>query len=533
MVSWPLFFLAAAFARGATPPTPNVAADRDVTALAAKIDRYFATSWAAAKVRPAPPADDAEFLRRTSLKLIGRIPSVAEARSFLKDPQPDKRRRLVDRLLKSPSYVNHFATFWRTLMTPESDPNLGRFGMPGFEPWLREQVSQNVGYDQFVRNVLTAPVAEASPSAGDVFFLLGAVQEATPLGYYLAKEGKPENLAASTTRLFLGIRLECAQCHHHPFAGWKREQFWGLAAFFAGLEMANNNVRGLMSERVDRRAIAIPGTDRMVRAGFLDGTEPIFHANVSSRVALANWVTAPRNPYFARAAVNRIWAHFFGRGLTDPVDDLEGQETVAHHPRLLDDLAKEFTAHRFDLQFLMKGITASRVYQLSSAATHPSQDAPHQFARMALKGLTPEQLFDSLVQATGYQEEDNPGGFLGLGNDLRQRFLEKFANHRDQPTETATTILHALALMNGKFTADATDLANSETLAAVIDAPFLDTTGRIETLFLATLSRTPRPEEMTRLLQFVRTKEDAEDSPEALADVFWALLNSSEFVLNH
>jgi hypothetical protein len=537
----------------------------DALELAARIDHHLATQWSALKVQPAPLADDAEFLRRVYLDIGGRIPSVSEARAFLDDQSADKRRRLVDKLLAGPGYVNNFTTIWMSLLVPENDPDFQfRYFMPSFEAWLRKQFAENTGFDRMVRDLLTAP---AGLDQGRFFNpYQQKAGDAAPTAFYVAKEVKPENLAASTARLFLGIKLECAQCHNHPFARWTRDQFWEYAAFFAGFEkQGGRNAFAPVQELVDRRELAIPGGDRVVQAAFLDGSEPKWKYKVSSRITLADWVTSADNPYFARAAVNRMWAHFFGLGIVEPVDDLNGQNQPSH-PELFDELARQFAAHRFDFKFLIRAITNTRAYQLTSAVSPlaarvgqasrlstggtpvppgevtpvpPGEgavggsggDDPRLFARMAVKGMTPEQLFDSLAQATGYppeSREQNP--FVINNNSPRAEFLRKFAA-QEKRTEFQTSILHALSLMNGKFVADATSLNRSETLAAVADAPFLDMGQRIETLFLATLSRKPRPAEADRFLQYVN--KDKKNPKGALTDVFWALLNSSEFMLNH
>ncbi len=293
---------------------------------------------------------------------------------------------------------------------------------------------------------------------------------------------------------------------------------------------------------MDKRDIAIPGTDKVVPARFLDGAEPKWQPNVSPRVTLAEWITARDNSYFSRAAVNRMWFYFFGTGLIDPVDEMVGTEAVPSHPELLDELARGFAANQFDLKYLIRVITASRAYQLTSANTDKDREEPSLFARMAIKGLTPEQLFDSVAQATGFQD-GSAADLIGLrvANSPRAEFLAKFANQSDKITEAQTSILQALTLMNGRIVSEATSLDRSRTLMAVLDSPFMSTAERIETLYLATLSRKPRAKELARLVEFVDNggaKEgDAKPSPEdynrALADVLWALLNSVEFSLNH
>src|SRR5262249_21536713 len=230
--------------------------------------------------------------------------------------------------------------------------------------------------------------------------------------YYLAKEFKPENLAAGTARIFLGINVECAQCHHHPFADWKREQFWSFAAFFAGVK--SQRLQDFLqpgNEDLEKHELTIPGTEKVMQAKFLDGTEPVWKEKRGGRATLAEWMTSPDNPYFARAAANRTWAYFFGTGLVEPLEEMVGSQNAPSNPELLDLLAKEFVAHKFDLKYLMKAITSSRAYQLSSVTTHKGQSDPTLFARMPLRGLTGEQLFDSVAAATGYRD-------AGGGDDL-------------------------------------------------------------------------------------------------------------------
>jgi hypothetical protein len=514
----------------------------DARALAARIDQYVEAGWAKAKAQPAPRADDAEFLRRVYLDLAGRIPTVREARDFLADKGPDKRARLVDRLLDSHAYVNHFMSVWRDLLVPEIGSSLQvRIQATGFNAWLRKQLTDNVPYDAMVRELLTTPL-QAQP--GRPAQALAASGEPSPIAFYSAKEIKPENLAAATSRLFLGVKLECAQCHNHPFASWKRDQFWGFAAFFAGIQRQGPpNFPVANRERVDVRELTIPGTEKIVKASFLDGATPQWKDKVGARVTLAEWMTSADNPYFARAAANRTWGYFFGTGLIDPVDDMAGGETTCSHPELLDDLAREFAAHQFDVKFLLRAITASKAYQLTSAASHKSQDDPRLFARMAVKGLTGEQLYDSLATATGFEAAGpvNPrANILGV-NGPRDQFVSRFNNASDKVTEAQTSILHALTLMNGRLTGEATNLERSVTLTAVLDAPFMDTAGRVETLYLAALSRKPTAKESERVAKFIEeagaASEDKADKDrkykQALADVFWVLLNSGEFFLNH
>jgi hypothetical protein len=527
--------LAAAIALLAAGVAQAADASRDAQALADKIDKIVADRWAKEGVKPAPAADDAEYLRRLSLDVAGRIPSVSELREFLADTSKDKRARAVERLLDGPAYVNHFANTWQALLVPENDPNdfQTRIYMPAFEAWVRKQFQDNVPYDKMVRELLTASVAGDGQQQ---FQRLrnGDRTDPSPMAFYMAKKVKPEELAAATSRLFMGVKIECAQCHNHPFAKWTRQQFWETAAFFAGFQNDNQNFFGNIREMTDRREMAIPGTERVVQANFLDGSEPRWKYKVGPRVTFADWLTAKNNPFFARATANRMWAQFFGVGVVDPVDDLGDEKAEPSHDGLLEELAKGFTAHDFDLKFLVRAITLSKTYQLTSAQTDPSQEDIRLLTRMPVKGMTAEQLFDSVSAATGYSEPrfDTNNPFVFRGNTPRSEFLTKFAS-QDKKTETTTSILQALSLMNGKLVADATNVERSVTLASIADAPFLDTPGKVEALFLATLSRQPKSAERARFVKYVEGGGPQKDKKKALADVFWALLNSSEFMLNH
>lgn len=502
--------------------------------VAAEIDTLIAADWETNNIVPAPDADDAEFFRRAYLDLTGRIPPASAVRDFLDDESPDKRRQLVDRLLGSATYIVHSTNLWRAAMIPEAEADQQiRFFLPGFEAWLRSRIAENRNYAEIVEEVLTLPFDAAQIEQ------FQQPDSPTPYAFYRATEGKAENLAAATARIFLGLRLECAQCHDHFFDKWKQDEFWSYAAFFASLKSGrmmrtsdgdNANAPAALEISV-APVVMIPGSSRTVTARFLDGSDPQWPGGDPRRV-LAEWITSPENAYFARATVNRIWANLFGVGLVDPVDDFSVHNPPSH-PEVLDLLAREFAAHEFDMKFIIRVITATRVYGLTSRLTHESQPAPRMFARMAVKGLTPEQIFDSLAQATGYQQPFNPEEPLNFNNDpRRQEFLETFANGADGPTERQSTILQALTMMNGEFVADATDLSQSRTLAAIARSPFLEPRQKVEALFLASLSRPPTEAESDRFTEYI--KGGSTGNPQsALGDAFWALLNSSEFLTNH
>jgi hypothetical protein len=495
--------------------------------IAALIDKRVAEKWDA--IEPAPLADDATVLRRASLDLIGRIPRVSELRELFDDTAADRRERALERLFEHPLYPIHLgAVYRRQLLPANGQPFL--FANPQFKSWLEQQFRDSVPYDKTVRDLLTAPTGFNQMMRG------GGNNNVSPASaFFQANEFKPENVVSNVSRVFLGVRLECAQCHDHPFARWTRRQFWETAAFFAAIRPNQGQFNNLLPRTatpiVDRQ-IGIPGTDKTVRARFLDKVRPEWKDDDDTRTVFAEWVTSPKNPFFARAAVSRLWHHFFGHGLIEPLDEEPTDESPPSHPELLQELADQFVAHGFDLKVIMRGMVLSQTYQRSSKQTHPSQADPRRYARRTIRGLFPEQMFDSLVVATGFREDVSQQQRLGFGGGgARADFLNRFANN-DLPSEKQTSILQALSVMNGRLTADATHLKRSQTLAAIVDAPFLSTSEKVETLFLATLSRRPNAEELDRFVGHVRAGGVRQDEASALADVFWVLLNSTEFGVN-
>jgi hypothetical protein len=469
-------------------------------------------------VRPAPRADDAEFLRRAYLDLAGRIPRPADVHEFLADRAADKRAKLIDQLLEEPRFAVHFANVWRAELLPEaaSDRQAALF-KAGFENWLVRQFRAGTRYDRLVRDLLTVPIAaEGEPVLRDP-------ARPNPLAFFAAKDARPENLAAAVGRSFLGLRLECAQCHDHPFAGWTQDQFWSQAAFFAGITKQGSGLFAPLGEAAGRRELTPAGKRKPRPARFLDGARPSWDGGRTPRAALADWVTAPDNPYFARATVNRLWAHFFGVGLVNPVDDFR-DDNPPSDPALLDDLAAAFVRSGFDLTFLIRGLCLSEAYQRTSARTDPSQDRTPLPARMAVKALTGEQFFDSLALATGYRAADDRGA-------ARRQFLTRFAL-AGPAGEPETSVQQALTLLNGRFVAWATDPERCPTLLAVTRTPGMTTAGRVEALYLTALGRRPTARERELHEGHVRKAGPGREA-ERLADVFWVLLNSAEFRLNH
>jgi hypothetical protein len=515
---------ATAIAAEKAPAPHEVPPAGNVEATVRTIDGHLTAFWSKNDIIPAPMADDAEFFRRLSLDVIGRIPTASESRAFIDSTDPDKRTKKTEELLGRTGYLNHFASVLRQTWVPQTidNPQL-QFVAPQFEGWVRSQLKDNVPMDKVVRELLTVRTLFAGRGAET--FRLDAEQ--SPFAFVQANEFKPENVAASASRLFMGVKIECAQCHNHPFAPYKKEQFWELAAFFAEVQPAIAN----LSDAKFKREIRIPGDKpKTVQARFFgDANEPAWDARKSPRETFADWLTAKDNPFFARNLVNRTWAHFLGLGIIDPIDE-PAADNPPVIPELLDDLAKAYAGSGFDTKFLIRVITRSKAYQLTSRQTHPSNADPRRFARVAVKAMSGEQLFDSLATATGYFDGTpaRERRFFGL----RQEFITKFGSS-EKLTEKQTSILQALTLMNGRFVNDQTSLDRSQFLAGVIDAPFLDTAGKVDVLFLGALSRKPTQAEAEKFGSYIDRGGAVGDKKKAVTDVYWALINSSEFGLNH
>jgi len=502
------------------PQTPaqlaadNTAAPEELTALgmAQRIDLLLEKHRKDAGVQAVEQCSDAEFIRRVNLDLAGVIPRVSEVHDFLEDKSPDKRRRLIQRLMASPRHATHLAILWRNIMLPVGFSIEDSQSVLGMQNWFRRQFVDNLRYDRIVSEFL---VATSSSQTGPALF-------------YTSQELKPEKLAASTSRIFLGTQIECAQCHDHPFDSWKQEDFWGYAAFFAQLRQggaATGGNRAMGIEDLTTGEVMLPDSDRVIAPRFPRGRKPAADERGSRRVQLAIWMASRDNPYLARAAVNRVWAQMFGRGLVEPVDDL-GPHNPPTHPVLLDELASFFAGTGFDLKQVYRAIANTQAYQLAS---HGGKDShPELYDRMAVKRLSAEQLYDSLQRILSPPPAANRNPF-----DLqRLGFVVKMRSATPGSSRYEAGVLQALTMLNGQEMAAATGVSQSRILAA-LQSPWFDDAQRVETLFLATLSRPPTSAQKKQFLEYVKQGGAAGNSQEAMADVLWALLNSAEFTLNH
>lgn len=488
--------------------TPTAALNAD---LSRRIDELLAAEWQKAGVQPAQPADDGELLRRLHLDTVGVIPDVWQVQSYLDDAAPDKYERLVDQLLTSPAHATHLSNVWRDMLLPRKLDPEQLAGMIGVQNWLRRQFVENRRYDRIVADLL---VATGGGEAGPALFY-------TSLGV------KPEELGMTTARLFLGLRLDCAQCHDHPFDRWKQQDFWGYAAFFARVKQSDRDPRNMQLVDASTGEVRLPDSDTVVPPRYPGGVLVAAQELGTRRQQLAIWMVSRDNPYLGRATVNLVWAQLFGRGLVEPLDDFS-EQNPASHPELLQVLADAFVSSGYDLRSLYRTLVTTRAYRQSSRPAGSEEPAPELFATMLVKVLTPEQLYDSLrkVALEGAADGRDP-----LADPRRQAFVQKMQTQTRTATDFELGVPQALTMMNGPELGAAAEAAQSGLLRA-LEAPFLSDAQRVDVAFLAALARRPGEAERAKFVDYVLAQPAARRS-QALGDVVWALLNCSEFTLNH
>lgn len=494
-------------------------------AMTKRVDSLLDEQWQLRDVKPAPPASDAEFLRRTSLDFAGVVPRVSEVRAFLADEDPDKRMKLIDRLLDSGGYANHMATTWRNRILPNGvDAARAREAM-ALHRWLRTRFAKNLRYDNLVGSLLLT-------NGGD---------ELGPALYFQTHDVAPEKIAASAAELFLGVKLHCAQCHDHPYADWTQREFWGFAAFFA-------QVRGPegMGMRTEYRLtdlhsgeVKLPNSDEVIPPKYPRGDAVTLPAGATRRTQLALWLTSRDNRYFSRAAANWAWEHLFGRSLIASLDNVDEKEP-SPNAVLLDELADHFVRSGFDLQVLWRTLANTRAYQLSTRRRGSEPVPAESFARMLPKPLTAEQLYDSVALLAPPRAGDAPatsGPLVDPTDSLnedprRMEFVRRMRPPPGEPTAYRAGTLQALMLMNGSATAGATSPDVSSLLGA-LEAPFMDDRDRIDVLFLATLAREPDEYERAFINEALAHCISISERRQLFSDTLWALLNSTEFAFNH
>ena len=474
------------------------------------------------KILPSAAADDAEFLRRISLDISGVPPTSEEVLAFaadLTDPVA-KRAAMVDKLLSSPMYVEHWTLKWSDLLLNRRKTVTER-GVWAFRNWIRQSVAGNKPFDQFAKELITAN---------------GSAYE-NPAANYFRIAREPKLVMENMTQVFLGTRFNCNQCHDHPFERWTQRQYYELSAYFADvgrrpLPEGDEFIFTMASPA----AVVNPDTNQPADPKF-----PFAHAGAidvasTRREQLAQWLIAKENPYFARSIVNRYWSYFFGRGIIDPVDDIRAGNP-ASNPELLDALTKDFVDSGYDLKKLIRTICNSATYQRSLEAGQWNEDDTINFSHALPRRLSAEQLYDAIIQATGAPRAlpGVPAGFRASelpDSDVEVAFLDMFGRApRESPCECERTsdvsLGQTLNMVNGPTIGDA--IAHPQGVIAKTVAAGTTNENLIETIYLSALCRKPSPEESTRAVEYFATAGDAKAAGE---DLMWALINSPGFLFN-
>ena len=474
---------------------------------------------------PSGPAEDATFLRRASLDAIGRLPTPEETRAFLEDSGSDKRARLVDRLLERPEYADHWANKWLDLIRPNPF-RVGRKAVWNLDAWVRDAFRANKPYDQFVREIVAARGSTFRDGAVTVF----------------RDRREPEEAATLVSQLFLGIRLECARCHQHPFESWSQADFYGFAAYFARIGRKGTGLSPPISGSEEILFTAKSGEVKHPLTGLVLPPKPLYGTaptpedpEADPREVLARWMTSPENPYFAQVIVNRVWAEIMVRGLVEPVDDLRATNPPSNGPLLLA-LADDFRRNGHDLKHLIRTIMTSTAYGLTSEPVERNVSDTRHHSRHYRQRLRAEVLLDALVDITGVDET-----FEGMPPRSRAAAvwthrtpslsLDTFGRpdpNQDPPCERVsdTSVVQALHLMNApnlhaKLSSDSGRVA---ALAASDKSP----AEIVDELYLLTYCRFPTEEERSVGVELF--KPSAGGRRQAVEDLLWALINSAEFV---
>ena len=476
---------------------------------------------------PSDLCTDAEFLRRAKLDAVGLLPTPEEVRAFLADPSPDKRQRFIDTILEHPAYADYWANQWADLLRPNPD-RVGVKSVFLLDQWLREQFRANRPYDQFVRDILMAE---------------GSNHRAGPAVVYRDRRDPPE-LTTQFSQLFLGTRLECAKCHHHPNEKWSQDDFYQLAAYFGPVKQKGAGLSPPISAGTETFYFTPGGEVKHPVSGVAmtprppEGPELPKSESRDPRRHLADWLTAPENPFFAKAAVNRVWGHFFGRGLVHPVDDFRSSNPCVN-PALLEALAADFASHGYDLKHLLRTVMASRTYQLSSVPNATNLGDTRQFSRSYRRRLPAEVLVDAVTDTTGVPENFSavpPGGraMQTWSYKIASHFLDAFGrpnSSSDCPCErdAQLSVVQSLHLMNSKVLQS--KLADPKGRVQQLAASDRGEAELVAEVYLLLLNRLPSESERQSALRAFTMPGASRKT--AVEDVFWALLNSPEFVLNH
>ncbi len=478
---------------------------------------------------PSEPCSDSEFLRRASLDTIGVLPTGEEARAFLADTDPKKREKLIERLLAHPAWADFWANKWADLLRPAPD-HAGVKSVYVIDQWLRETFRANTPYDQFVREIITCE---------------GNTHRHGPAVVYRDKR-EPAEFTTMFSQLFLGVRLDCAKCHHHPNEKWGQDDFYRFAAFFGPMGRKGAGISAPISAGNETfyfapgKSVKHPVTNEVMQPQPPDGPAVKTDDSADPRHALADWMTDAKNPFFARAAVNRVWAAFFGRGIVDPVDDFRISNPPSN-PALLDALGQEFVKQKFDLKALMRTILRSHLYQLSTEPNDTNRADTHNFSRAYRRRLPAETLADAIADITGV-----PDNYPGMppGSRAMQTWTYKIDSQTmdafsrpnsssDCPCErdTKPSIVQALHLMNSRGLQEKLASKDSRARARQLAESKLTSEEIVNEIYLACFSRKPTEDELKTATATFST--EGATRPSATEDILWSLMNSAEFVFNH
>lgn len=490
--------------------------------VVSRLDKSFTAQWSANGLSPARAASELAIMRRLSLALMGTIPSLEEIRRFEAEPEGKRVERWLDGVLKERRFTDYFAErFARAFVGTEGGPFIV-FRRRRFVTWLSDQIFANRPYDALVRDLVSdRGIWTDHPATNFVSVTYDPAED--------KKEPDPERLAARVARAFLGIRIDCAQCHDHPFEAWKQEDFQGLAAFFGQVHNGLSGIHdGDGDYKPNNRKTGKPNTIEP-RVPFLPELLP---REGTRRSRLARWLTDPKSPYLPQATVNRVWALLFGRPLIDPVDNLVA---AGETPEALKILAGDFVAHGYDLKRLIRVITATEVYRLDSKSVYEISDAYEKsWALFPMTRLRPEQVVGGVLQSASLETIDRDSHIVvRIFSTLNQNgFVERYGDTgEDSFTDAAGTIPQRLLMLNG-------ELVNGKTQESVFNASSRiamfapDDRAAVEVAYLTSLTRRPSQEESDHFTAKLKgTKGD--ERKRHLADLCWTLLNSTEFSWNH
>lgn len=535
-------------------PEKRVETDSAVSQQVTQIDKMIAEVWDAYQITPSKPATDSEWCRRVYLDVIGRIPTADEARAFSADKSKTKKQDLIDTLLYDDDYTEEFARNWTTVWTnlligrTGGNDNRSMINREGMQKFLRDSFARNKPYDQFAHQLISATGTTAPGDKdfnGATNFLIDKVND------------EEASLATSeTTKIFLGLQVQCTQCHNHPFNDWKQQKYWEMNAFFRQARAVGKGMQsgmGNLAELIDRDFAGENGNSLdeaevyyEMRNGlvavaypvFVDGTEISksgYVKETNRRVELADLTV--KSPYFSKSIVNRMWAHFLGYGFTSPADDL-GPHNVPTHPALLDYLGQEFQSNEHNLRQLISWIVLSKPYGLSSrqnksnVSDDPLLGEPPKFSHFYLRQMEAEQLYESLLAASegaqrsgSYEEQER------IKNDWLQQFNRAFGTDEGgEATSFNGTIPQVLMMFNGDMIKSATSTDEGSLIDAIVQSP-MSSTQKVETLFWKGVGRKPKSAELSLAKSLVKSNDG--NLAEGLRDMWWVILNTNEFIFIH